>query len=111
MSSPRWCTQIRDFGLQHICGMRNLHILSVAGRIVILVLVIVIVIFIVIVIGIFVVIAIVIFVVKTFTVSHFLEISTFSHHCNAQCVHCTVGFPCSKNSPVLATGEFLNPHC
>ena len=30
---------------------------------------------------------------------------------NAQCVHCTVGFPCSKNSPVLATGEFLNPHC
>ena len=31
--------------------------------------------------------------------------------CNAQCVHCTVGFPCSKNSPVLATGEFLNPHC
>ena len=27
----RWCSQIRDFGLQHICGMRNLHILSVAG--------------------------------------------------------------------------------
>ena len=26
------CTQIRDFGLQHICGMRNLHILSVAGN-------------------------------------------------------------------------------
>ena len=30
---------------------------------------------------------------------------------SAQCVHWTVGFPCSKNSPVLATGEFLNPHC
>ena len=24
---------------------------------------------------------------------------------NAQCVHCTVGFPCSKKSPVVATGE------
>ena len=23
----------------------------------------------------------------------------------AQCVHCTVGFPCSKKSPVVATGE------
>ena len=28
----RWCTQIRDFGLQHICGMRNLTILSLAGE-------------------------------------------------------------------------------
>ena len=28
----RWCSQIRDFGLQHICGMRNLRILSVAGE-------------------------------------------------------------------------------
>ncbi len=28
----RWCSQIRDFGLQHICGMRNLKILSVAGK-------------------------------------------------------------------------------
>ena len=27
----RWCSQIRDFGLQHICGMRNLRVLSVAG--------------------------------------------------------------------------------
>ena len=36
---PRWCTQIRDFGLQHICGMRNLHILSVAGKIVTIVIV------------------------------------------------------------------------
>ena len=26
-------------------------------------------------------------------------------HCIAQCVHCTVGFPCSKKSPVVATGE------
>ena len=24
---------------------------------------------------------------------------------SAQCVHCTVGFPCSKKSPVVATGE------
>ena len=31
--------------------------------------------------------------------------------CSAQFVHWTVGFPCSKNSPVLATGEFLNHHC
>ena len=87
MSSPRWCTQIRDFGLQHICGMRNLHILSVAGRIVIIVLVVVIAIFVVIAIVIFVVIAIVIIVLvivifvvivvivigcKTFTLSHLL---------------------------------------
>ena len=28
----RWCSQIRDFGLQHICGMRNIRILSVAGK-------------------------------------------------------------------------------
>ena len=28
----RWCSQIRDFGLQHICGMRNLRVLSVAGQ-------------------------------------------------------------------------------
>ncbi|KAJ8919837.1 hypothetical protein NQ315_006366 [Exocentrus adspersus] len=27
----RWCSQIRDFGLQHLCGMRNLQILSLAG--------------------------------------------------------------------------------
>ena len=27
----RWCTQIRDFGLQHICGMRSMQILSLAG--------------------------------------------------------------------------------
>ena len=24
---------------------------------------------------------------------------------SAQCVHCTVGFPCSKKSPAVATGE------
>ena len=79
MSSPRWCTQIRDFGLQHICGMRNLHILSVAGRIVIIVLVIVIVIFVVIaiviillVIVIFVVIVVIVIRCKTFTLSHLL---------------------------------------
>ena len=79
MSSPRWCTQIRDFGLQHICGMRNLHILSVAGRIVIIVLVIVIVIFVVIaiviivlVIVIFVVIVVIVIGCKTFTLSHLL---------------------------------------
>ena len=30
----RWCALIRDFGLQHICGMRNIRILSVAGAIV-----------------------------------------------------------------------------
>ena len=29
----RWCTQIRDFGLQHICGMRSMQILSLAGKI------------------------------------------------------------------------------
>lgn len=29
----RWCTQIRDFGLQHICGMRSMQILSLAGNI------------------------------------------------------------------------------
>ena len=28
----RWCTQIRDFGLQHICGMRSMQILSLAGN-------------------------------------------------------------------------------
>jgi F-box/leucine-rich repeat protein 16 len=28
----RWCSQIRDFGLQHICGMRSMHILSLAGQ-------------------------------------------------------------------------------
>jgi F-box/leucine-rich repeat protein 16 len=27
----RWCTQIRDFGLQHICGMRSMQVLSLAG--------------------------------------------------------------------------------
>lgn len=27
----RWCTQIRDFGLQHLCSMRNLQVLSLAG--------------------------------------------------------------------------------
>lgn len=28
----RWCSQVRDFGLQHLCSMRNLQILSVAGN-------------------------------------------------------------------------------
>ena len=28
----RWCSQIRDFGLQHICGMRSMQILSLAGK-------------------------------------------------------------------------------
>ena len=28
----RWCTQIRDFGLQHICGMRSMKVLSLAGK-------------------------------------------------------------------------------
>jgi len=28
----RWCTQIRDFGLQHICGMRSMQVLSLAGE-------------------------------------------------------------------------------
>lgn len=27
----RWCSQVRDFGLQHLCSMRNLQILSLAG--------------------------------------------------------------------------------
>jgi F-box/leucine-rich repeat protein 16 len=27
----RWCAQIRDFGLQHLCSMRNLQVLSLAG--------------------------------------------------------------------------------
>ncbi|CAL1285337.1 unnamed protein product, partial [Larinioides sclopetarius] len=27
----RWCTQLRDFGLTHVCNMRNLEILSLAG--------------------------------------------------------------------------------
>lgn len=29
----RWCSQVRDFGLQHLCSMRNLQILSLAGKI------------------------------------------------------------------------------
>lgn len=29
----RWCTQLRDFGLQHLCSMRNLQILSLAGNV------------------------------------------------------------------------------
>ncbi|CAG0921504.1 unnamed protein product [Notodromas monacha] len=29
--SLRWCPQIRDFGMQHICGMRNLRILFLAA--------------------------------------------------------------------------------
>ena len=33
----------------------------------------------------------------------FMHLSHCSHI--AQCVHCTVGFPCSKKSPVVATGE------
>lgn len=28
----RWCSQLRDLGLQHLCGMRNLQILSLAGN-------------------------------------------------------------------------------
>lgn len=28
----RWCSQVRDFGLQHLCSMRNLQILSLAGK-------------------------------------------------------------------------------
>lgn len=28
----RWCTQIRDFGLQHMYSMRNLRVLSLAGK-------------------------------------------------------------------------------
>lgn len=28
----RWCSQVRDFGLQHLCSMRNLQILSLAGN-------------------------------------------------------------------------------
>ncbi|GIY79026.1 uncharacterized protein CDAR_565931 [Caerostris darwini] len=28
----RWCTQLRDFGLTHVCNMRNLEILSLAGE-------------------------------------------------------------------------------
>lgn len=27
----RWCSQVRDFGLQHLCSMRNLQVLSLAG--------------------------------------------------------------------------------
>lgn len=27
----RWCTQIRDFGLQHMYSMKNLRVLSLAG--------------------------------------------------------------------------------
>ncbi|KAI5718112.1 hypothetical protein M8J77_016448 [Diaphorina citri] len=26
----RWCAQVRDFGIQHLCNMRNLQVLSVA---------------------------------------------------------------------------------
>ena len=29
----RWCSQLRDFGLQHLCVMRSLQVLSVAGKI------------------------------------------------------------------------------
>ena len=28
----RWCGQIRDFGLSHLCGMRGLQVLSLAGK-------------------------------------------------------------------------------
>lgn len=28
----RWCSQVRDFGLQHLCSMRNLQVLSLAGE-------------------------------------------------------------------------------
>lgn len=28
----RWCSQVRDFGLQHLCSMRNLQVLSLAGK-------------------------------------------------------------------------------
>ena len=35
----------------------------------------------------------------------FYEITLQLSHASAQCVHCTVGFPCSKKSPVVATGE------
>lgn len=28
----RWCSQVRDFGLQHLCGMANLQVLSLAGK-------------------------------------------------------------------------------
>eukprot|EP00106_Octopus_bimaculoides_P020914 XP_014788356.1 PREDICTED: F-box/LRR-repeat protein 16-like [Octopus bimaculoides] len=27
----RWCTQVRDYGLQHLYSMRNLRLLSLAG--------------------------------------------------------------------------------
>lgn len=27
----RWCSQVRDFGLNHLCGMRNIQVLSLAG--------------------------------------------------------------------------------
>ena len=27
----RWCSQVRDFGVQHLCGMRSLQLLSLAG--------------------------------------------------------------------------------
>lgn len=27
----RWCSQLRDFGVQHLCGMRSLQLLSLAG--------------------------------------------------------------------------------
>lgn len=30
----RWCSQLRDFGLQHLCVMRSLQVLSVAGKII-----------------------------------------------------------------------------
>lgn len=31
----RWCSQVRDFGLQHLCSMRNLQVLSLAGNVII----------------------------------------------------------------------------
>ena len=35
----------------------------------------------------------------------FVQCPRVTNMTNAQCVHCTVGFPCSKKSPVVATGE------
>lgn len=29
----RWCSQLRDFGIQHLCGMRSLQVMSLAGNI------------------------------------------------------------------------------
>jgi len=28
----RWCSQLRNFSIQHLCGMRHLRILSLAGN-------------------------------------------------------------------------------